>query len=394
MITVDEAINIIRQKVQPLATQELALLDAAGLLLAEDLLAPEDLPRFAQSAMDGYAFCFQDLQQGTELPVSGEVAAGDPVVSPLDRGTAMRIFTGAPIPPGADTVVMQEKVERNGHGILIRDDSLEMGINVRLIGSEIKSGELALPKGSLLTPGAIGLAASMGMVSLPVVPAPKVTLLITGKELVPPGHHLASGQVYDSNSFALAAALGRLHVPVVEELPVLDTLEHVTTCLQQALVHSDLVLLTGGVSVGDYDFVAAASRQCGVETVFHKVAQKPGKPLLFGTCGCKIVFGLPGNPGSVLTCFYQYVVPAIGRLMGQQLEGRVVHLPLAAPVEKKAGLTHFVKGRMHGNEVMPLAAQESFRMRSFAAADCLIELEMQSENLPKGSMVKVHLLPV
>jgi molybdopterin molybdotransferase len=390
MVSVAEANHIIHHAVRPLAPVLAPLNEAAGLVLAEDIYAPEPLPRFHQSAMDGYAFNWADLKNAHGLSVCGEVAAGDGEPFQLKVGTAVRIFTGAPMPPGADVVVMQEKTTVVAGVLKVADAFLQKGSNVRRMGSEIQQHQLALPVGTLLSPGAIGIIASMGIPEVWVTPPPRVALIITGKELIAPGTTPAFGQVHESNSFALLAALKKIGVAGARVLFVTDTLQAVQNALEESLLQSDLVIVTGGVSVGKYDFVVEASVRVGVETLFHKVAQKPAKPLYFGSRQSKPVFGLPGNPGSVLTCFYLYVLPAIAGMMQQQGWRRMSKMILGAEVRKKAGVTYFLKGRLEENRVVPLGAQESYRLSSFAFADCLIELPEDKEVVEKGSIVQVH----
>ena len=395
MISVSTARDIIRQNAMTLLPRQLTLQDAAGCKLAADITAPVDIPAYPQSSMDGYAFAYAEWQKNRLLQIKGEVAAGSKHAITIDPATAIRIFTGAAVPPGADTVVMQEKTTVVDGTLAITDEQLTKGANVRLTGSEIKSGELALRAGSILTPAAIGFLAGMGVTEAWVIPPPVVTLIITGNELQKPGHQLAYGQVYDSNSFALTAALQQAGVRQIKIRMAGDELNVLTDELAKALEESDLVLLTGGVSVGDYDFVLEASHNCGIETQFHKLKQKPGKPLFLGTKTPKIVFGLPGNPSSVLTCFYMYVLPVISTMTNRiNHELPVMKVPLLKKYEKNTGLTHFLKGYYDGNGVVPLGAQESYRMRSFADANCLIELAETASDCTEGTLVTIHLLPV
>lgn len=395
MISVAEAKSIIKEVSMPLPPCLLPLHEAAGCVLAEDIYAGQDHPHFHQAAMDGYAFRFDDLQGASSLQVKGESAAGTTQLLQAGVCEAVRIFTGAPVPSGTDTVVMQEKVWRAGDTIVIQDEALKKGGNVRPAGSEINKGELALQKGSKLTPAAIGFLASLGKAVIPVVSKPRVSIIVTGTELQEPGEPLQYGQVYESNSFALRAALKQFGIGVHTVIKVADDPEAVYKVLEQQVATTDLVLITGGVSAGDYDYVAGALAQCGVERLFHKVKQKPGKPLYFGKKGQTLVFGLPGNPASVLTCFYEYVTVALQLQVG--LPGRglpVRHLPLATDYAKKGSLTHFLKGVCSGDEAMPLGAQESYRLRSFALTDCLIVLQEDKTLHTKGETVEVHLIPV
>ncbi|HLG39541.1 MAG TPA: molybdopterin molybdotransferase MoeA, partial [Chitinophagaceae bacterium] len=204
---------------------------------------------------------------------------------------------------------------------------------------------------------------------------------------------LQPGQIYESNSFSLQAALKQLHISEVKVYKAEDTLEKVTQVLKEALHQSDMIFLTGGVSVGDYDFVADAAAQNDVKKAFHKIKQRPGKPLYFGKKENKLVFGLPGNPASVLTCFYEYIEPALKKMVKQKSGLQIVRAPLAASFRKTAGLTHFLKGFYDGKEVAALHAQESYRLSSFANANCLIKIDEEVAVCEKGESVEIHLLP-
>jgi molybdopterin molybdotransferase len=392
VITVAEAKHIISTNVTVLKPVTVSLLHARGKVLAADVFATVDIPAFPQSAMDGYAFAFDDLQK--ELIIEGEMAAGSSFPIEVTEGKAIRIFTGAPVPAGADTVVMQEKVKTENGVLIIEDEKLQRNSNVRPIGSEIKAGELALPKGSLLTAAAIGFLAGIGVTEVSVIPDPVISIILTGNELQEPGEPLSYGQVYESNSFGLTAALESLHLPVHQVYKAEDDPEVLTAILQQALNESDLVLLTGGVSVGDYDFVLQAAEKCGVTQQFHKVKQRPGKPLFFGTKNEKVVFGLPGNPSSVLTCFYEYVTEALAIQTKRPLQLKTVQTLLAKDCKKAPGLTHFQKAYYDGQTVLPLTAQESYKLNSFATANCLLVLDGEKEEYKINDPVSIHLLPV
>jgi len=393
MISVKEAKQIIDQHILPLPVKVLPLAMAAGYTLAEDVYAKLDIPAFEQSSMDGYAIRFEDREE--PLIIHGEMQAGATVHSTLLPGHASRIFTGAPLPLGADTVVMQEKVTVNDSQLIINDPSLIIGINVRHKGAEAAAGALAIPKGSKLTPAALGFLAGIGETEVPVYRAPAVAIIVTGKELQQPGQELSFGQVYESNSYSLTAALEQAQVNKINFYSADDVLEELTATLREALDNNDLILLTGGVSVGDYDFVLRAAQNCGITQLFHKIKQKPGKPLYFGKKGGKIIFGLPGNPSSVLSCFYQYVLPAIGKMEGQPFSGlKTINALLTHDFyTKTAGLTHFLKAHFDDGKVTPLNAQESFRMSSFAQANCMVELAEEQTVYTAGTSVKVYLIP-
>ncbi|RYD70182.1 MAG: molybdopterin molybdenumtransferase MoeA, partial [Sphingobacteriales bacterium] len=244
----------------------------------------------------------------------------------------------------------------------------------------------------ILTPAPLAFLAGIGIYEVTVFPMPKISIILTGNELQKPGRPLKFGQVYESNSYSLSAALKNEGITDIEILNAEDSLEKLTDVFEKALQASDVVLLTGGVSVGDYDFVLQASVACGVEQLFHKVKQKPGKPLFFGRQAQKIVFGLPGNPSSVLNCYYNYVVPAIKKLSGKAVHLKEIKAVLTHDYKKPSGLTHFLKGNYRDGKATPLAAQESYRLSSFAIANCLIELREAQESFNAGDVVNVILI--
>ena len=399
MISVIEAKKIIEENIVALRPAKLSLQNAAGKILAEDVYATIDIPFFPQSSMDGYAFLFSEWKLNKKLLIEGEIAAGSNEEIFLSPKKAIRIFTGAPVPQGADTVVMQEKVTINSSAasekeLIIEDELIQQGSNVRLKGSEIKAGELALQKGSLLTPAAVGFLAGIGVAEVIVFPNPSISIIITGKELQQTGKPLEYGQVYESNSFTLASSLHHLHIDDIKIFHADDNLEILTGILQQALQQSDIILLTGGISAGDYDFVLQAADNCGVIKFFHKIKQRPGKPLYFGKKEHKLVFGLPGNPSSVLTCFYEYVLEALQILTGRKISLQTIQAALSKPFHKTAQLTHFLKGFYNGETVIILNAQESYRLSSFAKANCLVKINEEVMECKEGEIVEVHLLPV
>jgi len=393
MTNVIEAKKLIDENVSSLEPVTLPLQQAAGLILADDVHATMDIPAFPQSSMDGYAFSFEGWKKNSRLKIKGEVAAGSNETFTLLPENAVRIFTGAAVPAGADTVIMQEKTKVENGELKIEDDNLQIGASIRPKGSEIKADALAIEKENVLSPAAIGFLAGIGITEVKVYPNPSITIIITGNELQQPGRQLEYGQVYESNSFSLKAALNQLQIEKVEILHATDKPEIVTGTLQKALRQSDVILVTGGISVGEYDFVLQAANECGVEKLFHKVKQRPGKPLYFGKKENKVVFGLPGNPSSVLTCFYQYVTLAMERLCKRKISLQIIRVPLLRPFQKNTGLTHFLKGFYDGKTAVPLDAQESYRLSSFARANCLLEIDEDITSLKEGQLVSIYLLP-
>jgi len=392
-IQVSDARKLIRDSIKTPDPVKVSINAAAGLILAEDIFSLTDVPPFNQSSMDGYAINYQGWKKKETLKIAGMAQAGLAGLDPLQSDEARRIFTGAVVPHGSDTVVMQEKVDVRDGKLTIKDNNLVSGQNVRIQGSEAKMGEIAMEKGHLLNPSAIGFLAGLGIHELMVYPAPKISIILTGNELQQPGLALNYGQVYESNSYALNAAIREAGILNVDVFSAEDDLKILIEVLAIALQNSNLVLLTGGVSVGDYDFVIRAAEANGIEQVFHKIKQKPGKPIYFGKKGEKYVFGLPGNPASVLTCFYEYVYPAIGLLGNRQKEMIKMNAVLESDIKKPAGMTHFLKAYYNGKTVKELKAQESFRLSSFAKSNCLIELEAEQSEFKAGEEVEIHLLP-
>jgi len=392
MISVQQAKQIIQDAVISSDIIQLPLQHAFGFTLAEDVIATVDIPNFAQSSMDGYALKFEDKDK--PLDIIGEMAAGITHGLTIVNGQATRIFTGAPLPNGADTVIMQEKVSVKNGVLVLQDNNLSCGLNVRPKGAEVKSGELAMAKGTYLSAAALGFLAGIGCTHVSVYAAPKVTIILTGNELQEPGQPLQFGQVYEANSILLTAALNKAGVTKIDILRSEDNPLTLAAVLKQALENSDVVLLNGGVSVGDYDYVVSAATACGIEQKFHKIKQKPGKPLFFGTKEDKLIFGLPGNPSSGLTCFYEYVLPALEKVMHKTSSVVITTAMATHTYTKPTGLTHFLKAAYKDGKVTPLHAQESFRLHSFAQANCFIVLAEEATGCTAGDTVTVHLLPL
>ncbi|HEY5370357.1 MAG TPA: gephyrin-like molybdotransferase Glp [Hanamia sp.] len=393
MISVVEAKKIIWENVAPLPLQNISLEKTAGYVLAKDIFSPIHLPPFPQSSMDGYAFSFSDWQTNEKLKISGSIPAGSQNNDELKPGSAVRIFTGAAVPPGADTVVMQEKTFVENDALIICDENIKQGMNVRPAGLEIKPNVFALKKDTFINPASIGFLASMGINEVPVYPKPSVTIIITGDELKEPGSTLLHGQIYESNSYTLVAALEQLRIAPVYVLRVKDDLALLTGSLKESLLKSDVILLTGGISVGDYDFVLQATINNNIQKLFHRIKQKPGKPLYFGKLEDKYVFGLPGNPASSLTCFYEYVAPALGKLCNRDLSLKKLRVPIMQDFKKPAGLTYFLKGYYDDMGVHIFEAQESFRLSSFSTANCLVQIDEEITECKKGELIEIHLLP-
>jgi len=314
LTSLDQAQSILEHKLHPQGVGEtLALSDADGRILAQDIHSAIDVPGFDSSAMDGFALCVQDLQHQEPMLISQTILAGH-VGQPLQAGTAARIFTGAPIPSGADAVVIQEDTE-------VSDSTLRLlhapqpGENIRKRGHDIQAGTRVLEQGHRLRPQDIGLLASLGISQLEVYKPLRVAIINTGDELISPGKQLQAGQIYDSNSFTLESLLMRLGMQVIRAGIVKDDLLSTCNALEQAAAEADCIISSGGVSVGEADYVKAALEKLGTLSLW-KLAIKPGKPFSFGTIGSTPFFGLPGNPVAVFVTFLLLVKPCLLRMQG------------------------------------------------------------------------------
>lgn len=397
MISVQEAKSLIQSTVPVLHPEQRNIYEAVGQVLAEEVVSPFTLPPFRQSSMDGYALHHADITQlGTTLPVVAESRAGNATLQTLKRGTATHILTGAPVPDGATAVVMKEKVTRTGSEAVIQQFPLSEGQNVRSIGQQIQQGEVAMPKDTYLTPGSVGFLLGMNIHSVKVYRRPSVGILVTGDELVKPGCEvfLDFGQIYESNSAMLAAVLRAEGITEIDIRYVADDEAATVAALRELTEQNDMVLSTGGISVGDYDFVGTALQEIGVETVFYKIRQRPGKPLFFGRNDDTIIFALPGNPASTLVCCYEYVLPAL-RLMSGRTDCFLpkIKLPIAHAYSFQGERDEFLKATATPESVTPLDGQESFILRSFAIANALIYLPSSQHSVQPGELVEVHLLP-
>lgn len=390
MITVEEAKDKLLKGIR-ITLKELIDIDkAVGRVLSEDIYSQIYLPSFNQSAMDGYAL---RLHNKYKYELIGEIKAGDNNKIRIKRGQAVRIFTGAAVPADADCVVIQEIVKEENNCIIIDDCVLKKNDNIRLIGSHIQKGEIALKKGTVLNPAAIGFLASLGIKHIKVYKNPVVSIIATGNELQKGGKPLTSGKIYESNSFALTAALEEIKIYPKFIAQLRDNRKNLHLTIQKLLRISDILILSGGISVGKYDLVKETLYKLGVQELFYKVAQKPGKPLFAGKKGSKLIFALPGNPAATLICYYEYVYPAIRKMQGfSEYFLPKKYVKTAEAIRKKTDRAYFLKGKVTYNGVLPLEGQESYIMKSFAEANALIYLPLEKGDVKKGEDVEVHLL--
>ncbi len=389
MISVPEAFSILEHNLPVLQEVEISLFQARKHILAQSLMSPINMPPFRQSAMDGYALCLHDA---LVYVIVGEIKAGDSHLVNLIPGQAVKIFTGAAVPDSAQAVIQIEKVAANGTQLLL-DELVAPETNVRPIGEQISAGDLALQKGTLLNAAAIGFLAGLGFTKIPVYKKPKVGIVVTGNELSKAGTPLEYGKVYESNGIMLQSALIDAFYDEVTIYEVNDDFENTKNKLNEALTANDVVLVSGGISVGDYDFVARALKDLQVETLFYKVNQKPGKPLFAGKLNNKVVFALPGNPAACLTCFYVYVLPTLTILSGAEANyQQAVLLPLAHDYEVKNTRSQFLKASINNGEAEILTHQNSSMLNSFSVSNGLVYVSHGHYELKKGDKVEVYLL--
>lgn len=398
MLDFSEALGLIIRSAKPLPPVDVPLMSAAGRVLAVDVKAPVALPRFDASAVDGYALRAADTSSAGErgnvrLVVVDSISAG--MGSRIARpGTALRIFTGAMMPRGADSVVMQEHVLREGD-VIVLGKPVPFGAHVRLRGEEFQRNSLVFHKGTLVTPPVVGMLASLGKAELRVYDLPRVEVVVTGNELLEPGTPLSPGKIYDSNGVTLSTALHALGLSSVRVRRVKDDLASIRRALRTALQRADIVVTAGGASVGDYDYIREACEAEGVRLKYQTLAIKPGKPNMFGTHGRTLFFGLPGNPVAALLSLHLLVQPAVCGMMG--LPNRYTggfSARLTRGIKKKAGRLEFLRGVLHTDgggafEVTPVRAQDSHMLSGLAQADCLIHFPKDAVFVQEGESVPV-----
>jgi molybdopterin molybdotransferase len=397
LIEYPEAVRLVLENTGRLPVESSPLVEAQGLALAEDLTARFDSPPFDNSAVDGYAVRSADAEVGRTFDVVDEAPAGRPAAKGVGEGEAIKIFTGGVIPEGADAVVMVENTSGWGEEFELKK-AASPGQNVRRSGEDVRGGEVILRSGTEIGAPEIALAATQGYGTLPVFRRPKVVVLSTGTELVEPGaRELAPGEIYDSNSFAVIAQAREAGAGARRISAASDDAEVLRDTVKEALESADVVVTSGGVSVGEKDLVKATMLDLGVEQVFWGVKFKPGKPLFFGVQGGVRLFGLPGNPVSAMVCFELFVRPALIKMMGREDKKR----PRIEVYFEEDVKNHF--GRMHAMRVSLQRTERGWRARSAGAqgsglvsslnkADALALVGPQSEGVRAGEPVEAIVL--
>ena len=395
LLPVDDALQAILARVPAVASEQVSLSEANGRVLAAPVIAGHNQPPFDASAMDGYAMRAEDVHDGALLRVIGISQAGAGYGGGVHRGEAVRIFTGAPVPPGADTVIMQEEAVRDGDFVRFTAPA-RLGHSVRPKGNDFSTGQTLIPAGTRVTPMQIAVAAAANQASLNVARRPSIALLATGDELVPPGTPLGPDQIVASNSFGLSAMLRPYTRQITDHGIVSDNAARLRQRLEGILAaEPDILVTTGGASVGEHDLVQDILKALGVSLDFWRINMRPGKPLMFGTCGRTLVFGLPGNPVSAMVTAIVFIKPALRTWVGHS-EPTLWRLPLAGPTPPNSARRHFMRARLvtgaDGMQALPISQTDSGHTSSLAEADLLIVQPENDPGRPIGALVEA--LPI
>jgi len=400
MISVEEALSHILNSISPLDPEKTDILNALGRVIGEDIYSGRNIPPKDNSAMDGYALRSDDTKGATsEAPAIVEsiedIPAGYPSQKTIGRGQAARIMTGAFVPEGADTVVKVEDTDREGNRVKIFVES-PRGDNIRYSGEDVKIGDLVIPKGKIAGPAEVGMLASLGRSFITVYQRPLVAIIATGDEIVDVDEDTSGDKIISSNSYSINAQVRECGAVALQTGIAKDREESLIAAFRAAS-RADVIISSGGVSVGDYDFVKDVMAQMGTNIEFWQVAQRPGKPLAFGTMQGKLVFGLPGNPVSSMITFEEYVRPALLKMMGrEEIFRRTVTATLMEDVKKKRGLKHFIRARVKklGTNfvVSTTGEQGSGILKSMVLANGIIVLPEDISLAKKGDEVTVQLI--
>jgi len=391
MISVQEALEIIKKHQYTATSINVNLDSSLNFTLAQDIFSPISMPPFRQSAMDGYAV---NVHSTNKYSLIGEVKAGDAANYILKPGQAVRIFTGAEVPDTANAVIMQEKINHTENSIEVINETPVLNQNIRDKGEQINNGDIAITKNTVLTPSVISFLASLGINKIEVYPKPKVAIVVTGSELIAPGTPYQQGKIYESNSVMLATTLQQENIIDYTIHRIADDYQSTENLLKEVIENNNFVLVSGGISVGDYDFVGKALKNINTEQLFYKIKQKPGKPLFFGKNGNTYIFALPGNPASALTCFYMYALPML-RSFSKHKQAHLVWTKkkLSHNYTVKGIRAQFLKAHYKKEFVEVVDFQSSAMIHGFNNANSLMFLPENSEKIKKNTIIDVILLP-
>ena len=400
MISVEAALEKILSHIQPLGFEKVSLLESQGRVIAEDIYASRDIPPLDNSGMDGYAVRYVDIQQASSsqpvrLEIIEDLPAGSVSKKTLEKGQAIRIMTGAPIPRGADAVVQVEDTTKEDRFAQIFR-AVPFGENIRRAGEDVGKGDRVISKGDLIRPAEVGMLASVGRSFVSVFQRPLVAILCTGEELVDVDGRLDEAKIVSSNSYTLAAQVKDSGAIPIQLGIARDRKEDIEEKLRQG-IRADVLISSAGISVGDYDLVRDVLKDLGMEMVFWKVAMKPGKPLAFGTIAGKPAFGLPGNPVSSMVSFEQFVRPSLLKMMGHhQLFRPTIEAILKEDIQKEPGRRHYIRALVSFEKdryfVTTTGAQGSGILRSMVKANGLVVIPENQEKVRAGEKVLVQLL--
>ncbi|MDW6094178.1 molybdopterin molybdotransferase MoeA [Vibrio rhizosphaerae] len=396
LLPIEDAIQTMLADVSPIKlSQKLPIETALGHVLAEDVRSPIDVPPFDNSAMDGYAIRIQDLATTDTLPLAGKAFAGQPFTETWPEKTCIRIMTGAPVPTGCDAVIMQEKTESTEAGIRFLTTQVKAQANIRPQGDDLKQNEVVLPAGSRLTVRDLPLLASLGIAQVSVLRKPRVAIFSTGDELKPVGETLEAGQIYDSNRYAIRPMLEKFGCAVIDLGIIPDNQSRLTETFEKAQSLADVVITSGGVSVGEADYTKTILESLG-QINFWKIAIKPGKPFAFGRLNHSLFCGLPGNPVSAAVTLYVLVQPMLAKLAGHTQWQAPVQMQAISKVsfKKSPGRADYQRGIFsveNGQIVVDNAGnQSSGAFRAMSAANCFIVLEQQRGPVEAGETVTIE----
>ena len=395
LLNVDDALKQLLSDISVSEIENVSLHNATARVLAADLVANRDQPPFRASAMDGYAIRGDNVKElPTKLQVIGEVPAGHHFSDVLQDWEAVRIFTGAPVPEGADTVVMQEKTERDGAFVSIQQE-IKKGSNIREAGQDFGKGDTLLKKGTELTYRHLALAAAMNHAVLPVYKRPVIAILATGDELVLPGETPTESQIIAANNFAIASLAQTIGADIMDLGIARDDMTEISTTIKKAVAAEvDCLITIGGVSVGDHDLVQEALKGAGMELKFWRIAMRPGKPLLAGKLGKTQVLGLPGNPVSSMTCALLFLQPIIRKMLGKKGPYQIMDAVLGNALPENDYRQSYMRAQTHIDEKGRTVAstysdQDSSKLASFAQADCVIVRPPNTPASEAGALCKI-----